>query len=59
MNNSEYLRPFLKQAMWYDIRRALERDISLVQKSLVQFHLAKQQRTIDETVNNAPGVPLN
>ena len=44
--------------MWYDVRRALERDISLVQKQLVQYHLGRQQRTIEETVNNAPGVPL-
>ena len=45
--------------MWYDVRRALERDLSLMQKQLVAFFFNKQQRTIDEQQTQAPQVPMS
>ena len=34
--------------MWCDVKRALDRDLSLMQKQLVQLFFHKQYRQVDE-----------
>ena len=41
--------------MWYDVRRALDRDLNVIQTKLVNFFYRKHFRTYDEPVQ----APLN
>jgi len=41
--------------MWYDVRRALDRDLSLIQKQLFQFFYHSQFRSVSEHAQT----PLN
>ena len=52
------LKPFLRQAMWYDVRKCLDKDLKYIQTNLVREFQMTQQRNTTQTVSQVPAAQL-